>query len=812
MYLKVLALVVVLVGVLVWFTWSRLLAVLVSMVATRQGLRLKVESLTIKSATQVFVTCLKGPVGEAQFRRIQLGWMPSGGGEEEEEDEGQNTMQKFLSLLGSFRLYVRFVGVRIRLREDVRMEEHEKEALNHDSVGHGGSSNANFFIKNILPLMSIDMNDIEVLTASNATVLKAQRIGLDAKRPGEVLVFENMVVFPGRKSIVDEQIQNEWGLFEVDRMCFQCAEPLYLFLKMSRKSRGKKLSVSVESIRMNSENRYLDDLQKLLHSFKRTKKSIRHSDEAPRGSKNVFERVLGKSLPALSIDVDIRSMMMKSPIAGCSNEMEVKRILFGCHTTPWRGDDRGRIEATLVWDNILLRTAAKAATPVLECQSSRSDCSCLVLVTQHSNHDDCESTIESNIRLDLQALHTKFNHCQLEQWVSCVQHSSSQEKRYDMPKSTNILKIVTLSLGNGSSLQFFDGSSCILHQSIDSASCVAEHRKEGDLAITYSVAGIAMADSEGSNKNDLNQVLSTQVFRGSVLREDKGLSITVSVASLAGVLSEKLMQNLCKVKRSVSSSVKSFRLKSKKSTMSDKRLFLGLSVDFTSINVAIVSRYEVPKKFSSVRRDTSVDSAIALRAESFVLSKTIGGSYQGNGNALNLIHYEGAGVENFSLDFDLMTGSIRSTLLALDAFEILDSDDCSRRTVRLGQLKFYGDAEALISMVHFSKSVKSLSMSDRADKAWIPKGNSEKKRRKTMILAKTARFCLPLTSDREISFVLGGCELESSVTDLGKHQVSLALMDAAVSLKGSLNIFHTIHSCLIMRLYHCILQESIRLF
>jgi hypothetical protein len=47
---------------------------------------------------------------------------------------------------------------------------------------------------------------------------------------------------------------------------------------------------------------------------------------------------------------------------------------------------------------------------------------------------------------------------------------------------------------------------------------------------------------------------------------------------------------------------------------------------------------------------------------------------------------------------------------------------------------------------------------------------------------------------------------------LGKHQVSLALMDAAVSLKGSLNIFHTIHSCLIMRLYHCILQESIRVY
>lgn len=788
MYLKVLALVVVLVGVLVWFTWSRLLAVFVSVVATRQGLRLKVESLTIKSATQVFVTCLKGPVGEAQVRRIQLGWVPSSGGEEEDDDEGQNAMQKFLSLVGSFRLYVRFVGVRIRLREDVRMEEHEKEALNHDSVGHGRSSNANFFIKNILPLVSIDMNDIEVLTASNMAVLKAQRIGLDAKRPGEVLVFENMVVFPGRKTIVDEQIQNEWGLFEVDRMCFECAEPLYLFLKMSRKSRGKKLSVSVDTIRVNSENRYLDDLQILMHSFKRTKKSTSHSAEASTGIKSVFDRVLGKSMPATSIDVDIRSMMMKSPIAGCSNEMEVKRIRFGCHTTPWRGDDRGRIEATLVWDNILLCTAAQAATPVLECQSSRSDCSCLVLVTQHSKHDDWASTIEINIRLDLQALHTKFNHCQLEQWVLCVQHSSSQEKRYDgdidMHKSTNVLNIVTLSLGNGSSLQFFDGNSCILHQSIDSASCVAEHSKEGNLAITYSVTGIAMADSEGSDKNDLNQVLSTQVFRGSVSREDEGLSITMSVASLAGVLSEKLMQNLCKVKRSVSSSVKSFRSKSKTNTMSEKRLLLGLNVDLTSINVAIVSQYEVPKKFSSVRRDTSVDSAIALRAESFVLSKTAEGSYQGNGNAMKLIHYEGAGVESFSLDFDSMARFIRSTPLDLDAFEILDSDDCSRRTVTLGPLKFYGDAEALISVFHFSKSVKSLSITDRADKVWTPKSSSETKSRKTIILSKTARFCLPLTSDREISFVLGGCELES-FTNLGKQQVSLALMDAAVSLKGN---------------------------
>lgn len=792
MYLKVLALVVVLVGVLVWCTWSRLLAVFVSMLATRQGLRLKMESLTMKSATQVFVTCLKGPVDEAQFRRIQLGWVPSG---EVEDEDGQNAMQKFLSLLGSFRFYVRFVGVRIRLRKDVRMEEHE-EARNHDSVGRARHSKANFLIKNIFPLVSIDLNDVEVLTSSNVTVLKAQRIGVDAKRPGEVMVLENMVVFPGAKVIVNEQIQNEWGMVEVNRMNLECAEPLYSFLNMSRKSRGKKLSVSVDTIRVNSDKRYLEDLEALLHSFKCTRHS-NHTDpdaEELKGSRSLFERVLGKNLPAMSIDVDIRSMMVKSPIAGCRNEVEVKRISFDCHTTPWRGDDRGRIEATLVWENILLSTAAKAATPVLECQSSRSDCSCHVLVTQYNKHDNREEAVEINARLDLQALHTKFNHCQLEQWVSCVKTSSSEEKGVDtdldmrsVPKATNVLKIVTLSLGNGSSLQFFDGTACILHQSIDSASCVAEHDKEKGLAIKYSVAGIAMADSEGSDKNDLNQVLSTQAFKGSVSRQGEGLSITMCVASLAGVLSEQLMQNLCKVKRSVSSSLENFRSKSKAKAMSEKSLLLGVSVDLTSIDVAIVSRYEVSKRFSSVKRDTSVDSAIALRAESFALSKNVGGTCQGNGNALKLIHYEGPGVESFSLDFDSMAGSIRSTPLALDALEMLDSDDCSRRTITLAPLKFYGDAEALISMVHFSKSLENLSMSDRPDQRWISKRNSHEKTPKTIIFAETAQFCLPLTSDREISFSLGGCELEIGM-NLGKYQVSVALMDAAVSLKGTLNI------------------------
>jgi len=176
-------------AVVAWVARARLLALVVSWIATTQHGRftVSVESLSaLGEATQVLVTLADGRslVKDVQCRRLKIGWMSAGRSEDRspssdvgsdgEGDEGGSPsgLQKLLLSLSRMRLHVQLVGVRVRLRAG------RGEGESGDGEGDGDpkaasacppppaprkkNMNMNFLLKSVLPFVSVDVHDVEV--------------------------------------------------------------------------------------------------------------------------------------------------------------------------------------------------------------------------------------------------------------------------------------------------------------------------------------------------------------------------------------------------------------------------------------------------------------------------------------------------------------------------------------------------------------------------------------------------------------------------------------------------------------------------
>lgn len=106
---------------------------------------------------------MQGPVDEVRCRRIQLGWQSDidYDDHQDQQDGNGNAFQKYMALLGSFRLNVKLYGVRVRLTASLDDEKHtEQEDVSSDVKGKKGSKSALYL--SFMSFLSVDVEDLEI--------------------------------------------------------------------------------------------------------------------------------------------------------------------------------------------------------------------------------------------------------------------------------------------------------------------------------------------------------------------------------------------------------------------------------------------------------------------------------------------------------------------------------------------------------------------------------------------------------------------------------------------------------------------------
>jgi hypothetical protein len=450
------------------------------------------------------------------------------------------------------------------------------------------------------------------------------------------------------------------------------------------------------------------------------------------------------------------------------------------------------------------------------------------------NSDGGRVAISMEGGVDVGALHTKVHHEHLRSWLEALHGGRHGRKKRKKPErgipSANqqgtIDCYIKLSIGNGSSMQFVDCAGvCMLHQSLDAA--FASLKKTGQIYETkFDILGIAMAEETQDSRSNsqshggvqlLSQVLSNRSFSGGMELDELGdAAFSVSVIALSGKISNKLMANGCTIAGSILEAVGTKRnspiaanveatgglegieapgntlvsgeaasvaetTKAGTDTQSVKRF--SLRVDLLDVNLAMLSSFVVEKHHSSVNLRKELNSALAVRIQNFGAAKTVAGLCKLNSETVSVLYYEGVSEEDFSLDFDVMDDSIHSTPLSLQGLQLDDVlsrpdatwDECERR-VTVGPLQAYLDADALISMVHFTKSLEGVfimyrepSLRNNRPMAGASLGM------KTIVAAKNVAIYAPISSDREISLhmINGVLEHEKNLTAMRTAEVAV---------------------------------------
>jgi len=111
------------------------------------------------------IMVVQGPVDEVQCRRIQLGWqseVDEDSYHQDHQDGSGNAFQKYMVLLGSFRLNVKLYGVRVKLTACLDDEKsQEKEDVSSDGKGQKKGSRSAFYLS-FLSFLSLEVEDLEI--------------------------------------------------------------------------------------------------------------------------------------------------------------------------------------------------------------------------------------------------------------------------------------------------------------------------------------------------------------------------------------------------------------------------------------------------------------------------------------------------------------------------------------------------------------------------------------------------------------------------------------------------------------------------
>lgn len=836
---------VLLCAVVLWNVWSRVLAAIVSVLSTRRGVKVKLESLTMRTATNVLLTFnASGFVDEIRCRRIQIGWVSSvaqGGGrdDDEEEESPVSILHRLLMLLSMFRLHIRAVGVQVRIRRSESLSMVDNGGDRAKNSSGNGISTVGILTKSILPLVTFELNDIEVYSVDKNSdnglnyMFRGKKIALDLKRADQDLMLENVFLCPGKRFVKNDAICNECGLVEINRMNIASNNSLSDLFSSFGKYRGriigrksaklKKLSLDVNSIRLNLDAKYLARI-KLLTSMLKSNSSGR------KGKRNVFayiHKVVDASfMPPISVNLSLRSVTMHLPLSKIENQVDLKGLCFDLQTHPCDIglDEHGRIELSVAWDKIAAASGESVDCPTWECQSSRSESQATLgvscMAAESSTIDISSTIVDLALDIHLYALHTKLHHERIGNYLLALNSSQLSSGSSSHKAQNEVVPFnakINLSLGNGSSLQFVNGQNvCMLHHSIDSASVTMMHSKDvrSVSGIKFSFCGIAMADSTAvvqSGMHELCQVLSNDSFTGCLDLDQYGdTSVSVSVSNLAGKISDILMKHICSVVTGILENAKTMPSIPISGQMAvDKRMgnrSVSFRADLLNIDLAILSTYIVAKKDSSINKDQTIDSALAARISNLSVSRDSSGLHRANGDRIMILYYEGKAIKDFNIEFDCMDEFIHAKLLTVDSLAVKEFlvDNIRERKVSIGPVEVYCHIDALFSMVHFSKSMEDLSgFSHRSKSLHMPAQHIITRTR--LELADT-NLCLPVSSDREVSLKLTGCEFGHFENEQEEVHFTIELAETSISIKGcvlSYNLdFVCIHS---PAMFHCCL-------
>jgi hypothetical protein len=811
--------------VILWNVWARVLAAIVSALSTRRGVKVKMESLTMRRATNVLVIfSARGMIDEIRCRRIQIGWISSacqGAGRDENEDEDSpaSILQRLFMLLSMCRLHVRAVGVQIRLRGC--QQEEDVDSVDPASKSVPGSGNAGILVKSILPLVSFEVNDVEVYSVradGMDSMFRGKKIALDLKRMDQDLLLENIYLCPGRRFVKNDTICNECGLVEINRMAVTSKNSLHEFFTLfkrqrlqrhRRKENQKSLSVDVSSIRLNLDTRYLNQIKAWTTALKRDSSKMKTEK---RSRMDVIHEVLGNPFMPISVDLAFRAVTIHLPLSKIENQIDLRGLRFHLQTITCDSylNEIARIESSVVWDKITAVTGESVDGPTWECQSSRSESKATLCIPCSSMEStDIPQMIDAALHVHIYALHTKLHHEHLGGYVCALGSSLHQNKSpARKPSSKSLFPFnakMSISLGNGSSLQFVNADSvCMLHHSIDSATVTFSHsmdtKVESGTGLKFEFSGIAMADATSIMKSEIHElceVLTNDSFSGSLaLDGNRHASVNVSVSNLAGKITDTLMRHICSIATSIFENSRSMSKIAE--TDEHARIVPGVQkptvsfrADLMNINVAVLSTYTVRKVNSSINKDQKIDSAVAIKIESLSASRSQSGLHSASGEDIMILYYEGNAVEDFNIDFDLMDDSIHAKPFILESFGLEESlvDDVVDRQISVGKLEFYGHVDALLSVVHFSKSMEEFTGFSCRDDTKSSKAGTSGKNMKTVLKLADANLCMPVSSDREVSLTLQGCEFEHSKRRNSASHFSMGIYNTSVSIKGMYHDF-----------------------
>lgn len=805
-------------------------------------MKVKVESLTMRTATQVLVTFHeKGVIDEIRCRRIQIGWITSacqGSGrdedEEEEEESSVSVIHKLFYLLSTCRLHIRAVGVHVRFRgcyDDLSKATKDLEDVAEDRNISGGSK-FGILLKSFLPMVSFEINDIEVYNLEKTgdgvhSLFRGKTLALDMKRSNQNLMLENVFVCPGKRFVRNDAICNECGLVEINRMSVTSENSLQEVLNSitGKKSRivGKKmaklktLSVDVNSIRVNLDAKYLRQIKSCASVLKRG--NVASEKKSKKENLLLVQSIIsGPQMPPISVNFSLRTVTVRLPLSEIESEIDMKGLIFDLHTHPYREElnHQGRVQASIVWDKITAKTGKSTDSPMLECQSSRAESKaslCISCVNDECNNaEDFSSSMEVTCDVHVYALHTKLHHEKIESYVSACGSWDYSHVMEESGKSRNssLLALlntkINLSLGNGSSLQFVNRDNiCMLHHSIDSASVSFMQSPESNgenkatTVVKFSFSGIAMADSSlaktiSSEMHDLYQVLSNDSFSGDFKVDGNGdKSVNVSITTLACKISDTLMKNICSIATDVLKSTENITPMTSSGELRAKNIKLrkpciSLRADLINVDVAILSRYKIEKKYSSINKEIMIESAVAVRIENLSVSRAQSGLYASNGNQIVVLYYEGKSVGGFDMDFDTMEDNIHSKPMTIHQIRLEESfvDDILDRRIILSPVEMYGHADALVSVIHFSKSMEDLlgfSYQQNSPSKFLP---SKGRNVRTTLHLTDIMFCLPVSTDRELSMKLKALECAYTKKD-ADELINISLSKLEILMKGKYN-------------------------
>jgi hypothetical protein len=695
-----------------------------------------------------------------------------------------------------------------------------RSGSNKRDVSDGANHGIKMLLKSVLGFVSVDFQDIEVSYTKNdeslgqpdaaAVVLRGKKIGLDMRRAEQSLVMEHVFVCPGSREVQGDRIVHDWGLIELDSLSCLSKTSLHDMMEHVHAIRGKKgpandraltAAIELKSIRINADPRYLGQLRAIKYAFCRRKKNdvarVSKTD-GPVTARGPLHLVAGETAHPVAIEAALNNIMVKLPGTrrDCHHQANFRDLSVSCHSsTLKRGIRDGTVETSVSWDHFSL-TLGMESTVALACQSSLTESNLAVYIPMNgSGHPSI--TVSTNIG----ALHTKVHHEHAADWLSAMRRKDPEKVGVESVGRGSVIigafdvfdLNLDASLGNGSSMQFIDSREvCMLHHSLDSASVKIKGAEEG-WEFKFDVCGIAMAEcaqdvSEEDKRlglQSMTQVLSNRSFSGGICFDsEKKASITVSIRSMAGKLSFVLMENVCSISRSILKIVQREANNERPAVLTEgernpTRGMYSLRADLLDIDLAVLSTYVVEKHQSSVNAIKELDTAVSLRLQNLGISRTAAGLWRASTDDIKILYYEG--MREFSLDFDCMERFVTSTPFHLQQAELQDTEctesDSRRRLVKLGPAQVSADADALISMMHFSKSMRSLNSIGQKDKRSIGKGSFLDP--KTIISAEELSVRVPVSSDREISIMLMQNQLE-----LSKEHISHQMVRGSIFIKG----------------------------